>query len=237
MQFACFENKRSDTAVLNSEEFDTAVSDTALQDTQQEDQDTGNSEDTAEPLDTDECEPIVYTPNPFISSVVSYNPGPGTGFGQDRYPDIIMGPPLGCGEGCGSLDVLSLGKGGNIIVSFDITIVDGEGPDLAVFENPFIGWPELATVSASINGTDWVSWPCAAIDEANNYPGCAGFNPVLTHPDNCIDATDPNVSGGDLFDLADIGLSEASFIRIQDTGLFGDGFDLDAIAIINGQSN
>ena len=44
---------------------------------------------------------------------------------------------------------------------------------------------------------------------------------------------------GDAFDLADLGLSRARYIRIQDTGsndyagLTG-GFDLDAVAIVNG---
>ena len=133
--------------------------------------------------------------------------------------------------------MLSLGKSGEIVLGFDVTIIDGDGPDLAIFENPFVGWAELGIVSVSSDGVTWYSWPCDSADESASYPGCAGFNPVLSHPDNCIDATDPTVSGGDLYDLSDIGVEEASFVRIQDTGLFGDGFDLDAIAVIHGRSN
>jgi hypothetical protein len=55
-------------------------------------------------------------------------------------------------------------------------------------------------------------------DEAQGYTGCAGINPVLSHPDNEIDATDSNVAGGDAFDLAQIGVKRARFVRITDTG-------------------
>jgi len=204
--------------------------DTAGQDTAQVEDDTDLQDTAAE----DSCEPVVYDPNPFITSVASYEPGEGAGFGQESFPDIVFGPPLGGGEGRGSMDVLSLGKSGTIVLDFDLTIIDGPGPDLVVFENPFFGWSELATISVSSDGINWVSWPCDPTDSINNYLGCAGYIPVLTHPDNCIDATDPTISGGDLYDLADIGLQEAVYVRIQDSGLFGDGFDLDSIGIIHG---
>ncbi|MBM74709.1 MAG: cell surface protein [Proteobacteria bacterium] len=178
---------------------------------------------------------MVYSPNPFASSIVSYSPGDGAGFGQDGLPDIVLGPPVGGGEMSGSLDVLTLGHQGEIILAFDMTIVDGEGPDLIVFENPFIGWYETAVVSASEDGENWLSWPCESQNSDEGYPGCAGVSPTLSHPDNCIDATDPNVAGGDYFDLAELGLQRANFIRIQDSGDNTDGgFDLDAVSIVNG---
>ena len=49
------------------------------------------------------------------------------------------------------------------------------------------------------------------------------------HPSNCIDARNADQAGGDAFDLQDIELTEAQFIRIQDAGVSGPGgFDLDA---------
>lgn len=67
------------------------------------------------------------------------------------------------------------------------------------------------------------------------YPGCAGVALVYASSTNGIDATDPEVAGGDAFDLADIGVAQARFVRIRDAGLgspagVASGFDLDAIA-------
>lgn len=180
-------------------------------------------------IEPEPCEPPLYDPNPFITSVVSYDPGAGAGFGQDQFPDIVFGPPQGAGQNAGSLDVLSLGQNGTIVVSFDYPIVDGIDADLIVFENGFTGWSEPAIVSASQDGATWIEWPCELVDESRLYEGCAGITPVLSHPNNCIDARNADQAGGDAFDLQDIGLTEAQFIRIQDAGVSGPGgFDLDA---------
>ena len=179
-------------------------------------------------------------PDPFADAVVSYSPGAGAGFGQDGYPDVVLGAPEGGGE-TASLDVLSLGQEGEIVLTFDdIGLVDGEGPDLLVFENPFTGWPETGTVAASEDGITWAEWPCDGADEAGGYPGCAGVGLVWAASDNDVDPTDPETAGGDAFDLADLGLARARFVRIRDTGLnsydgVAGGFDLDAIAIVNGE--
>jgi hypothetical protein len=179
------------------------------------------------------CEPVTYEPNPFVHSVLDYEPGEGAGFGQDQYPDIIFGPPLGGGENAGSLDVLSLGEGGHISFSFqDLLITDEEGPDIIIFENPFVGWTEAGIAAASMDGEEWIEWPC----DLETLEGCVGTNPVLTHPDNCIDARDAELAGGDPLDLATIGLSEARYIRIRDAAISGPGgFDLDAAVVIHGQ--
>lgn len=206
------------------------------------DDDTGG-EDTSTGIEVVEetepdCDPVVYEPYPFITEVLEVEYGTGAGFGQESFPEIIFGPPVGYGEYRGSLDVLTLGEGGSITVGFDILIPDGDGADIIVFENPFVGWLETGVVSASIDGETWFEWPCDAVDADNNFPGCAGVTPTQSHPDNCIDARDPALAGGDAFDLADIGLSEAKYIRITDSGAntLG-GFDLDAIAIVHGVSN
>ena len=205
------------------------IEDTAHSDT--------DDSDTAAPQDPEEedCEPVVYQPNPFITEVVEVEFGEGAGFGQDQFPDIVFGPPLGAGPNSGSLDVVTIGHEGFLTVAFDQKIVDGTGPDLIVFENVFIGWYETGIISASTDGETWYTWDCDPLDADNGFPGCAGTSPSLSHPDNCINAQDPELAGGDAFDLADIGLSEALYIRIADSGAnTSGGFDLDAVSIING---
>lgn len=228
--FACSEEEKPPSEPI--EDFAGLEEDTGvLQD------DTGL--DTAEQTDSgqeEECEPVVYASNPFASGIVSYSPGDQAGFGQDGLPDIVLGAPLGGGENSGSLDVLSLGQNGSIVLSFDMEIMDGIGPDIIVFENVFIGWTETGVVSASLDGEEWYTWPCDPSLAPDPLSGCAGVSPSLSHPDNCIDATDPEISGGDSFDLADIGLNSAKFIKIQDSGANpSGGFDLDAVSIVHGQ--
>lgn len=174
-------------------------------------------------------------PDPWADRVVVFSPGAGAGFGQDQFPEIVLGPPRGAGASSGSLDVLSLGREGVIELEFtDFIVVDGPGVDLLVFENPFTGFTELGVVAVSDDGVDWREFAC------DGGVGCAGVNPVFSHPDNGVSGTDPAVSGGDAFDLADVGLTRARFVRITDTGTNrfygppGGGFDLDALAVVNG---
>lgn len=181
--------------------------------------------------------------SPFVGSVVDVTYGPGAGFGQKAMPCVVMGPPHGGGDREGSLDVLTLGNGGSITLAFGSqTIVDGPGPDFIVFENPFYAggdpsavFAELATVAVSEDGVTWQSFPCTALSPP--YGSCAGWHPVYANPDtNQISPTDPSVAGGDAFDLADLGVARARFIRITDradqTGLAG-AFDLDAVALVH----
>lgn len=176
-----------------------------------------------------------------ISCVESFEPGEGAGYGSNRYPDVIYGEPYGNGLTVGGVDVLSLGTNGTITVGFGgNTIVDGPGVDFIVFENPFqygqdMIFSELGEVSVSLDGQTWIPFPCA--QDAMPPTGCAGFAPVLANGDAGISAFDPAVSGGDLFDLATVGLSEVRFVRIRDLqGGGGEptaGFDLDAVSIVN----
>jgi hypothetical protein len=189
--------------------------------------------DTAAPV-------VTYDPWPFVDAVVSYTPGEGAGFGQDAYPDVVYGPPEAPGDGGGSLDVLSLGREGAIVLAFrDIDLIDGPGVDLLVFENPFPGWAETGVVGVSEDGRTWTEWPCDASDADGGYPGCAGVALVYANPTNGVDATDPEAAGGDRFDLADIGVSRARYVRVRDSGAnaydgVSGGFDLDAMAVVNG---
>jgi hypothetical protein len=99
-------------------------------------------------------------------------------------------------------------------------------------------------VLASADGIDWRAFPC---DPVHDDPplGCAGVARVLAGPDNDIDPTDPASAGGDAFDLADVGLTSARYVRLLDVGVAyygartwcgggGGGFDLDAVAVVHG---
>jgi len=192
--------------------------------------------------DSDAVDQPWLTPHgdPFADAIVSFEPGPGNGFGQDSLPHVVLGPPVGGGE-IGSLHVLSLGEQGAIVLELsDIGLVDGPGVDLLVFENPFVGWVETGRVAVSQDGQTWHTWPCDEHDANGGYPGCAGVERVWSTPDNGVDPTDPDEAGGDAFDLADLGVEHARYVRITDSGANtydGEtgGFDLDAIAVVNGE--
>ena len=181
-------------------------------------------------------------PDPWADRVVRFTPGAGAGFGQDRFPQVVLGPPEGGGAGSGSLDVLSLGRDGLIELEFtDLVAVDGPGVDLLVFENPFGTFFETGIVAVSEDGVDWREFPCASGDADGGFPGCGGTHVVFGNPSMGISATDPNVAGGDGFDLAQVGLTRARFVRVKDSGSNrfygppGGGFDLDAVAVVNGR--
>jgi hypothetical protein len=183
---------------------------------------------------------------PYASSVESFSPGEGAGYGQDELPDIVLGPPHGLGTGRGSLDVLSLGSGGEIVLGFgDQRIVDEEGVDFVVFENPF--WPngdasavyaELGEVSVSDDGKHWETFACDTQGDGKaHFPGCAGWSPTLEY-DTTAKTLDPELSGGDAFDLSDVGLASARFVKIRDLQTLeaagkSSGFDLDAVGIVH----
>jgi hypothetical protein len=177
----------------------------------------------------------------FATRVAAEAFGPGQNFGRDQLPGIVLGPPKGTGATQGSFDVASLGNGGSIVLAFDgNAIVDGPGADFIVFENAFNPggntdnpFAELGTVAVSDDGTTWTSFPCTATTFP--YDDCAGWHAVYANADtNTIDPTDPAVAGGDAFDLADIGVSSARFVRITDRPEIDTVFDLDAVGIVHG---
>lgn len=189
---------------------------------------------------------------PYVRGVVSYTPGTAAGFGQDALPGVVLGPPVGYGTGRGSLDVVSLGAGGEIVLDFGpFDIIDGPGADFVVFENAF--WPggdaqavfsELAEVAVSADGETWHTFPCASAGgaDAGTFPGCAGWRPTLDYDPQRVVPLDPALSGGDPFDLADLmdGPARARFVRITDLSDSGEGqtagFDLDAIGLVHSET-
>jgi hypothetical protein len=198
--------------------------------------------------------------DPFADAVVTLVVGPLGGGGE---PANVLGAPHGGGAFQGTADTLSLGLRGRIVLDFgDNLVVDGPGPDLTVFENAFLvrgvttlaPWAEPAWVSVSADGTTFRTFPCA-IGEPPYFPGCAGVYPVFaadaatalvptTVPIEALvgvpvdEFVPPAGSGGDSFDLAEVGMATARYVRIQGGGeRFGldglGGFDLDAIVAIH----
>jgi len=190
------------------------------------------------------------------AEVVQAQVGADGGFGQESMPDIVLGPSSGAGDGVQGLDVLSLGEGGSITLSFgdDYCVVERGGDDLVVLENVFFvaGEPgnrfiETGVVALSQDNVNFVEFPTVVNEDLqpgdpNRYLGFAGKEPVYP-------GTIPNEVGGDRFDLAALpppGLSWARYVRITDTAgdpedpgdLVGSGygkagFDLDAVAILH----
>lgn len=182
--------------------------------------------------------------------VISY--GVNGGYNDHLLPGITHGEPQ-----ISLLHVVSLGSGGVVTVELgEFQIVDGLGPDFTVFENPIVDdaygfFNERAQVEVSADGRTYHAFPCDAFDSEQIYDGCAGVGVV--HP--TADLLDPEASGGDVFDLGDVGLEAARFVRISDlnTCIAGDptyetasgetlcaetgkqGFDLDAMVILNGK--
>lgn len=181
--------------------------------------------------------------DPWADAVVSVEYGPGAGFGQDYFPDNVLGSPspdaTPTAPAADPSEVLTLGSGGVIVLAFeDGGIEDGPGVDVIVYENAFaVGggetiYRETALVAFSEDGTTWVTVPY----DTTTFAGLAGVTPT----NSASWSSDPLASGGDGFDLADVGLEHASYIRLTDSeGLVrdsGPSFDLDAVAVLHGEA-
>lgn len=189
--------------------------------------------------------------NRFIDTVYSFKPGYGQNAGQNAeyFPNNIFGPPATIATkeipASSESDVCSIGLDGEIIVGFtNHYIVDGYGDDFTIFENAFLNpingkvFCEPAVVSVSQDGVTYYSFPF----DSSSLVGCAGT--IFTNGSE--NPFDPSKSGGNSFDLQDIGLKYAKYIKIKDiTNLVKNnpnhyyydatlsGFDLDAVAGIN----
>jgi hypothetical protein len=140
-----------------------------------------------------------------------------------QTPNLALGPAVG-----DSFDIVSLGNGGNITLTFALPIVDGPGWDLAVFENGIADtFLELAYVEVSSNGVDFFRFANDSLTAA---------------PVSAFGAIDPtNITGlagkyrqgfGTPFDLAELaGVSplldvhNVGYVRVVD--IVGDGTYLD----------
>ncbi|MEI6821374.1 MAG: T9SS type A sorting domain-containing protein [Bacteroidota bacterium] len=160
---------------------------------------------------------------------------------------------------------VSLGDGGEAILTFNHPIVNGQGFDFAVFENSFDGlFLELAFVSVSTDGIHYVTFPSVSLTQDTIQ--VAGFE--------TLDATKINNLAGkykvlygtpfDLEELKDsVGLdvNNINYIKITDvvgnisekycrkdsqghiindpypTPFMTGGFDLDAVGVMHNTSN
>ena len=158
--------------------------------------------------------PLSELPTP--DEVVSVRYGAGAGHGQDRMPGLVLDTPEPGDSASSSTDALSLGDGGEIVLRFVQTeVLDGPGPDLRIYENVFLSrdpddpYAEVAVVSVSEDGTDWHTFPFdyrpGGTSVLERFQGFAGLS-----------------IEGDEFDLARLGLSHASYLRIGDAGAAGE---------------
>lgn len=186
------------------------------------------------------------------------------------YEDYIVGlnvdavwqtPERALGQAQGtSGDIVSLGEGGLITLTFNDPIINGIGDDFAVFENSFSDtFLELARVEVSSDGT--------------NFFGFSAFSltPSAIGPFGTIDPTDIDGLAGKyrqgwgtgfdldlLTDVAGLDVFNIGYVRlidiIGDGSMFDDtagtpnpiydpfetvgsaGFDLDAIGVLNSTS-
>lgn len=153
----------------------------------------------------------------------------------------------------------------NVIVDgagVDFTVFENPFFQTGVFEILTSLFSEPGRVSVSQDGVAWHAFPCAgAVTDNPYYPGCAGVYPALAN--GVTDARHPSIptaappitsflgqpkpsvavpagSGGDSFDLADVGLAWARYVRIEagdhvvgPAGPDNAGFDLDAVVAVN----
>ena len=186
-------------------------------------------------------------------TTVIYNGSNKTNYGSNLY---VSGPA--------DEFVVSLGDRGSAVIGFDIPIVNGPGPDFAVFENSFgDSFLELAFVEASSDGLNFVRFPAVSLTQESQQIGTF----------DTIDATKiNNLAGkyrhgyGTPFDLDDISyssqidLNHVTFIKVVDAGgcllapfatfdsqghkindpwptpFDTGGFDLDAVGVIHNQT-
>ena len=96
---------------------------------------------------------------------------------------------LALGMPGGTFDVVSLGDGGNAILTFASPIYNGPGPDFAVFENGFANaqnpdtWAlELGFVEVSSDGENFFRFPAVTYVQTETQLGNAGsINPAQLH--------------------------------------------------------
>ena len=93
-----------------------------------------------------------------------------------KTPEKALGPAVG-----GSSDIVSLGRGGSITLTFSRPIRDGSGPDFAVFENSFSNtFLELAWVEVSTDGIHFVRFPNFSFTQ-DAVGGFGDVDPTFIH--------------------------------------------------------
>lgn len=164
----------------------------------------------------------------WASGYVDYMPGEALDE-EWKTPENAIGKASGT-----STDVVSLGRGGSITMTFDAPVKNGEGADFAVFENALDEtFLELGYVEVSSNGTDFARFD-------NYYLGVEPLGPFDGHDASLIwgFAGKFKQGIGTQFDLSDllehplvvdgtVDVDEITHIRIVD--VVGDGSELDTL--------
>lgn len=151
---------------------------------------------------------------------------------------------------------ISLGEGGDALITFDRPIINGEGKDFVVFENAFgPTFLELAFVEVSSDGENFFRFPCNSTSYHNSDNVTEGR--TAEHYNNLAGKYELGWGVGfDLSDIADNDLLDKNnirFVRLVDvingisTDTYGNiiydgvswptysqGFDLTGIGVING---
>jgi len=173
----------------------------------------------------------VGAPAAVADTVVDAPGATGEGFGDPRK---AVNGVRGGGDGTGGTDVYSLGYGAGtndtLVVRWSgRRVMDGPGPEVAVFENAFrIGssgavFMDPAVVAVSRDGETFVEFPRfylapdprAYSADPRDWRGFAGITPVRWNLDSNDVYPFGGEAGGDTFDLADLpaGDPEADAIR------------------------
>ncbi|MBW1722829.1 MAG: PEP-CTERM sorting domain-containing protein [Deltaproteobacteria bacterium] len=167
-----------------------------------------------------------------------------------QTPEKALGKAVGT-----SYDIVTLGRGGRITMTFDTPIADGEGWDFAVFENSFNDtFLELGYVEVSSNGVDFFRFPNDSLTpdpvggfgalDPTNITGLAGkYRQGYGTPFDLgvLDGVDPlldvhNVGWVRIIDIIGDGtyLDTSGDIIYDPYPTVGSaGFDLDAVGVIN----
>ncbi len=175
--------------------------------------------------------------------------------------EVWQTPEYAIGKASGtSYDIVSLGRGGRITMTFDPPIKNGDGWDFAVFENSFNDYNlELAYVEVSSNGIDFVRFDTVSLtmDPVSGYGsidttlinGFAGkFRQGYGTPFDLLDVSEKTEVLSGFVDLAQIICvrivdiigdgasidSESNVIYDPYPTVSSAGFDLDAIGVSNG---
>ncbi len=160
--------------------------------------------------------------------------------------------------------VVSLGDYGNITLTFQYPIMNGQGYDFAVFENSFSDtFLELAFVEVSTDGVTYVRFPSVSLTPETEIGGFGSVDATKIH--NLAGKYKANYGTPfDLEDLVDsigIDVNEIHYVRIIDavgttnplyathdsqghividpyaTPFASSGFDLEAVGVINENQN
>lgn len=189
----------------------------------------------------------------WATGFTTYLPGPGV---ASEFADARKA--LGPSQPRSSGDIVSLGRGGSITLTFDAPIVDGSGADFAVFENAFDvpgqgRFAELAWVEVSSDGTNFIRFPNVSLT-----PSPVGAFGLLDPTDLAGLAGKTLIGQGTAFDLEVLAqvpildVNDIRYLRVVD--IVGDGsardsignpiydpypteisagFDLEAVAVLN----